>query len=159
MTASLSTVTPETKASIHSPVKPPPPPAPNIPNMSTTKIPSLPPRPDLIPPEPPDGPDPHSAVTNFRPTALDTTQKKKTCLQVTIGMKDDRAMLGKSIKSCDLIHSFIPPPQEAPPNNYGKCKQIKATLTDYYNQTEKLYLSETHKLYKITIQLELTSNY
>ena len=126
MTASLSTVTPENKAS-HSLSQPPPPPAPNISStLNIEKTPSLPPRPKPIPPEPPDVPDPHSIVTSTRPTALDTTQKKETCLEVLIGMKDDKAMLGKSTKTCDLIHSFIPPPQEAPPNNYGKCKQTKS---------------------------------
>ena len=110
MTASLSIVTPENKAS-HSLSKIPPPPAPNIPSrLNIEKTPSLPPRPRPIPPAPPDVPDPDSIVTSTRPTALDTTQKKRTCLQALIGMKDGRAMLGKSTKTCDLIHSFIPPP-------------------------------------------------
>lgn len=82
----------------------------------------LPPRPQLIPPKPPDAPFLDSSVTGNRSNALSNQIEQKTSLQSKISKVDDEKMLGKSIDSPIAIQHFIPPPQEAPPNNYGKCK-------------------------------------
>ena len=122
MKVSTARFLPERKATFQITQKPLPPPAPNISSSQdiTSKI-LLPPRPKNSSPKIPEGTDPYTECFNIKSNALSTSREEKVSLQSRIGKKDDEAMLGKLSTRRDLIQHFIPPPQEAPPNIYGKC--------------------------------------
>ena len=102
------------------PPRPPaiPPKPPNDRGIAQFSVPSSP---IPIPPKPPDGHAPDKPSANPRPMALATKTKNKTSLQTLIGKQEDETMLGKFPSHYEAIQHFIPPPQEAPPNIYGKC--------------------------------------
>ena len=122
MKVSTARFLPERKATFQITQKPLPPPAPNIISSQkvTTEI-SLPPRPQQSSPKTPEGTDPYTAYNNIKPNALSTSKDEKVSLQSRISKRDDEAMLGKLSTRRHLIQHFIPQPQEAPPNIYGKC--------------------------------------
>ena len=92
-------------------------------NMTT-----LPPRPSSTTiPAPPHNISPFQAtshVSSKQKNALSlvqtSTTKSNSILQNTIGEIADSALLGKLSPPSHDISTFIPNPQEAPPNNYGK---------------------------------------
>ena len=124
MKVSTARFLPERKATFQITQKSLPPPAPNISSSQevTTEV-LLPPRPQKSSPQTPEGTDPYTACNNIKSNALSTSKDEKVSLQSRIGKKDDEAMLGKLSTRRDLIQHFIPHPQEAPPNIYGKCSQ------------------------------------
>ena len=77
-------------------------PQPKLPPLMLSKPPNLPPRPKAIPVPPKD------------------INKGKISLQNKIGQRTDNKMLGKYELCSENISMFIPEPQEAPENNYGK---------------------------------------
>ena len=83
----------------------------------------LPPCPPKTPPKPPDISVPPQKSHNPRLNALAHKTEQPKSLQTRISQEDDERMLGKSNDLPLAIHDFILPPQEAPPNKYGECKQ------------------------------------